>query len=283
MPGARSLGQSDIGTADTGPGINPNLVLQAPLDGWVSSLGEVPDPVFADRMMGDGLAIDPTGSVLCAPCDAEVILLHPALHAITLRAVNGAEILMHIGLDTVTLGGRGFTAHAKIGQQVKAGDKLISFDLDQLAQTARSLITPIVITNGDDFAIARRSEGVTVACGQTLMTLRRRSPLPASLANTNREFRRSLVVPLAHGIHARPAAKLAGLAKTFTSDIAIEFEDKRVNAKSPVALMGLGLSKDARAVAIAAGADAEEALAALPSPVQAEQSSARSYSPSSRN
>jgi phosphocarrier protein FPr/phosphocarrier protein len=78
-----------------------------------------------------------------------------------------------------------------------------------------------------------------------------------------REVRRTLVVPLAHGIHARPAAKLADLAKSFAADIAIEFEGKRVNAKSPVALMGLGLSKDARAVAIARGADAEAALAAL--------------------
>ena len=258
MPGARSLDQSE---ADIGP--IPNLVLQAPLDGWVSSLSEVPDPVFADRMMGDGLAIDPVGSVLCAPCVAEVILLHPARHAVTLRAANGAEILMHIGLDTVALGGRGFTAHVKSGQHVKTGDKLISFDLDQLADAARSLITPIVITNGEDFAIERRSEGVAIMCGEALMTLRRRSPLLVPAAGTNREFRRTLVVPLAHGIHARPAARLADLAKSFASEIAIEFEEKRVNAKSPVALMGLGLSKDARAVAIASGTDAEAALAAL--------------------
>ena len=161
--------------ADTGP--IPNLVLQAPLDGWVSSLSEVPDPVFADRMMGDGLAIDPIGAVLCAPCDAEVILLHPARHAVTLRTANGAEILMHVGLDTVALGGRGFTAHVKSGQHVKTGDKLISLDLDQLAEAARSLITPIVITNGEDFAIERRTEGVAIRCGEALMTLRRRSPL----------------------------------------------------------------------------------------------------------
>ena len=94
------------------------------------------------------------------------------LHAVTLRAANGAEILMHIGLDTVALGGRGFTAHVAKGQRVQAGDRLISFDLDQLAQSARSLITPIVITNGEEFSIVARLENARVAHGQELMTLR---------------------------------------------------------------------------------------------------------------
>ena len=133
---------SGVKRLDHGKPESPDLVLLAPLDGWAAPLAEVPDPVFAEKMMGDGVAIDPIGQTLCAPCDGEVILLHAALHAVTLRAANGAEILMHIGLDTVALGGTGFTAHVAKGQRVKAGDRLISFDLDQLAQAARSLITP---------------------------------------------------------------------------------------------------------------------------------------------
>ena len=121
MPGVRTLDQSGAGSANTDLASGSNLILLAPLDGWVSPLGEVPDPVFADKMMGDGLAIDPTGSVLCAPCDGEVILLHAALHAITLRAANGAEILMHIGLDTVALGGEGFTPHVTPGPEGPGG------------------------------------------------------------------------------------------------------------------------------------------------------------------
>ncbi|MCA0357759.1 MAG: PTS glucose transporter subunit IIA, partial [Proteobacteria bacterium] len=85
-----------------------NLVLTAPLKGWVSSLDETPDAVFAERMLGDGLAIDPLGSVLHAPCDGVVVSVHRARHAVTLRAGNGAEILMHVGLETVALNGEGF-------------------------------------------------------------------------------------------------------------------------------------------------------------------------------
>jgi phosphoenolpyruvate-protein phosphotransferase len=258
VSGVRKLEQSGVPHADL-----TDLTLLAPFDGWVSVLGEVPDPVFADRMMGDGLAIDPTGSVLTAPCDGEVIMLHAALHAVTLRAANGAEILMHIGLDTVALGGQGFIAHVAKGQRVRAGDKLISFDLDQLAQSARSLITPIVITNGEGFVIARRSENVKLTRGQELMTVRRLSPLPVSVAATEREVRRALVVPLAHGIHARPAARLASLAKNFVAEVAILSGETRANVRSPVALMGLGLTKGARVTAIATGVDAEQAVAAI--------------------
>jgi phosphocarrier protein FPr/phosphocarrier protein len=263
MPGVRKLDQSGAGSPNADLTSGPDLILLAPLDGWASPLGEVPDPVFADKMMGDGLAIDPTGSVLSAPCDGEIVLLHAAHHAVTLRAANGAEILMHIGLDTVALGGQGFTPHVTKGQKVRAGERLISFDLDQLARSARSLITPIIITNGEDFAIAQRLENAGVARGQNLMTLRRLSPLPASAAGAGREFRRELVVPLAHGLHARPAASLANLAKNFAAEIAILSGDRRANARSPVALMGLGLAKGAVVTAIAKGADAEEALAAI--------------------
>ncbi len=264
MPGVRKLNSSDAGSADKRPGAPPDLVLLAPLEGWASSLREVPDPVFADGMMGDGLAIDPTGSVLSAPCDAEVTMLHASLHAVTLRAANGAEILMHIGIDTVALGGKGFTAHVTKGQKVRTGDPLISFDLDRLAETARSLITPVILTNGDNFVITDRSENMSVARGRRLMTISRLAQAADSVTiAAAREFRRDLVVPLAHGIHARPAAKLAGLAKSFAAEIVLEFGDKRVNARSPVSLMGLGLTKGAQAVVVAKGSDAEEAVAAL--------------------
>jgi glucose-specific phosphotransferase system IIA component len=104
--------------------------------GWIAPLDETPDAVFAERMLGDGLAIDPFGSTLHAPCDAVVTTVHRARHAVTLRAANGAEILMHVGLETVALNGEGFRSIVKEGQAVKAGDKLLGFDLDLLAQRA---------------------------------------------------------------------------------------------------------------------------------------------------
>jgi len=254
MPGVRTLDQGASGSA---------LILLAPLDGWATPLREVPDPVFADRMMGDGVAIDPIGSTLAAPCDGEIIVLHPALHAVTLRAANGAEILMHIGLDTVALGGQGFTAHVTQGQKVREGDALLSFDLDRLAHAARSLITPILLTNGEGFVIERRLENAKVARGQVLMTVRRLSPVPVSAAVAGKEIRRELVVPLAHGIHARPAARLAALAKSFSAEVAILSGDDRANVRSAVALMGLGLTNGARVTVAASGADAEQAIGAI--------------------
>src|ERR1043166_3398919 len=121
------------------------MILVAPIDGWSSALDEVPDPVFAGKLVGDGLAVDPTSATLCAPCDGEVITLHAAKHAITLRAANGAEILMHVGVDPVALGCDGFEAHVTQGQSVRAGDPLLSFDLDGLASRVKSLITPVIV------------------------------------------------------------------------------------------------------------------------------------------
>src|SRR5688572_17969319 len=96
----------------------PTLLLYAPLAGWSAPLEETPDAVFAQRMLGDGVAIDPTGGVLHAPCDGEVIAVAPSKHAVTLRAANGAEILMHVGIDTVALGGEGFRARVAAGATV---------------------------------------------------------------------------------------------------------------------------------------------------------------------
>ena len=239
-----------------------SLVLLAPLDGWAAPLTEVPDPVFADRMMGDGIAIDPIASLLSAPCDGEVMLLHAARHAITLRAANGAEILMHIGLDTVALGGEGFTPHVRQGEKVTAGAPLISFDLEKLGQAAKSLITPIIIANGDDFVIEWRLENTGVTRGQEVMRVRSLRKMPGA-TTPGREVRRDLVIPLAHGLHARPAARLADLANTFSADRALVSDTRRVSLRSPVAMMGLGLVKGASVGLIATGADADAALAAI--------------------
>ena len=255
MSGAQRVDQGNSGA--------PDLVLLAPLDGWAAPLAEVPDPVFAEKMMGDGVAIDPTSGMLCAPCDGEIILLHAALHAVTLRAACGAEILMHVGLDTVALGGKGFTAHVARGHWVRAGDPLISFDLEQLAEAARSLITPIIIANSQDFAIVTRLENASVVRGREIMRLRPLTAARTVSASAAREHRRDLILPLIHGLHARPAARLAGLAKGFAAEIAVFMGEKRANARSPVALMGLGATRHAEITLVASGSDAEQALAAL--------------------
>jgi phosphocarrier protein FPr/phosphocarrier protein len=241
-----------------------SFTLTAPLDGWAAPLAEVPDTVFAARMMGDGIAIDPTGSVVTAPCDGQIMHLHHAHHAVTLRSLFGAEILIHVGLETVALGGEGFIVHVIEGQSVKAGDKLISFDLDQVARGAKSLITPIIVTNGDEFAIETRAEGRSVTAGQPLLSLRRIAAAASSAASGGtRQASRTVTVPLAHGIHARPAARLADLAKSHEAEIIAVWRERRANLKSPVALMALGIVKGTELRLDASGPDADAAVAAI--------------------
>ena len=165
-------------TAINGPEAFPQeasaapVVVGAPLGGWVTSLEKVPDPVFAGRILGDGVAIDPFETVLRAPCAGVVLTLHRAHHALTLRTDEGAELLMHIGLDTVKLKGEGFTAHVAEGQHVAAGDPLVSFDLATLSARVPSLMVPVILANPEAFAIVARAPEGEVAAGGELMRLR---------------------------------------------------------------------------------------------------------------
>jgi phosphocarrier protein FPr/phosphocarrier protein len=237
------------------------LVMTAPLSGWAAPLAEVPDPVFAGRMMGDGIAIDPIAGMILSPCDGTVAHLHHARHAVTLLAECGAEILIHVGLETVALQGRGFTLHVTEGQAVKTGDPLISVDLDLVGREAKSLITPVVVTNGEDFVIESRAENRAVEAGQPLLTLRRLTPQGSAAADTQeQEVSRAVVVPLAHGIHARPAARLADLAKAHGAEMWVVLGEKRAKLRSPVALMSLGIVKNSEILLVAKGAGAQAAV-----------------------
>lgn len=128
------------------------IQMVAPLSGTAVSLSTVPDPVFSEKMMGDGIAIEPSEGVVAAPVDGEIIQVFPTKHAIGIRAKNGAEILIHIGLETVSLQGEGFDTYVKQGDMVKAGDKLVSFDIDTIREKAKSTVTPIIVTNTDQAA-----------------------------------------------------------------------------------------------------------------------------------
>ena len=139
------------------------LNVVSPLSGQVWPLERIPDPVFAQKMVGDGLSIDPTDSVLLAACDGEVMALHAAGHAVTLRTSEGVELLMHVGIDTVALKGRGFKPLVKIGDTVKAGKPLIELDLDFLATHAKSVLTQIVIVNGERVKWLERASGRVAA------------------------------------------------------------------------------------------------------------------------
>ncbi|QFT88659.1 Glucose-specific phosphotransferase enzyme IIA component [Bacillus sp. THAF10] len=121
----------------------------APINGKVTELTEVPDPTFSQKMMGDGIAIIPEDGEVVSPVNGEIIQFFHTKHAIGIRSESGAEILIHVGLETVSMNGEGFNGHVKEGDNVKVGDKLISFDLDLVKEKAENTITPIVITNGE--------------------------------------------------------------------------------------------------------------------------------------
>ncbi len=141
----------------------------APLTGNVRSLENVPDPVFAQKMMGDGFAIEPTDGVVVSPIHGEVVQVFPTKHAVGLRSDQGLEILIHVGIDTVHMNGEGFEAYVKAGDRVKAGDLLLSFDLTLVQQKAKSSLTPMVITNGDVVSECHREHIEQAERGSTVL------------------------------------------------------------------------------------------------------------------
>ena len=134
--------------------------LGAPVKGKAVDLKEVNDPTFSTGMLGQGVAIIPSEGKIYAPADGEIAMVFDTLHAITLTSSQGAEILIHIGLDTVTLKGAPFTAHVAAGDKVKKGDLLMDVDLDKIKEAGLNTITPVLICNTDDYEkISLQKEG----------------------------------------------------------------------------------------------------------------------------
>jgi len=240
------------------------LKILAPLSGQTWPLERVPDPVFAQKLVGDGISIDPTDAVLLAACDGEVVSLPATGHAVTLRTPQGIEVLMHVGIDTVTLKGEGFHPRVKPGDRVHAGDPLIAFDLDFLATHARSLLTEIVIANSDRVVAWERASGCVSAGQDTLLTVTLKSDGAAPPeAGTMTVTSEAIVIPNASGLHARPAAVLANLAKSFASTIALQMGDRQANARSITAIMALEVPQGAKVQVVARGLDARAAVEKL--------------------
>ena len=145
--------------------------IASPLSGQVKELSQATDPVFAQGVMGQGVLIEPSQGDLLAPVDGVVSVLFPTKHAVGIVSDQGVEMLMHIGMDTVNLEGKGFTAHVSQGDRVKAGDKLISFDIDLIKDAGYVTETPVIITNQDQYqADALGGLPRQIAVGDALMT-----------------------------------------------------------------------------------------------------------------
>lgn len=144
-------------------------IIASPLSGRIIPLSETPDPVFNSGAFGQGIAIEPTDGSIYAPVKSTIQALMPTNHAIGLITENGTEILIHIGMDTVQLEGKGFTVHVKQGDVVEAGQKLIDFDIDYIKSQNLPLITPVVVTN--EFEDVFTTEEKEVQHGDYLMTV----------------------------------------------------------------------------------------------------------------
>jgi phosphoenolpyruvate-protein phosphotransferase len=236
----------------------------SPLSGILVPIDSIPDPVFAGKMVGDGVGIDPTDNMLRAPIDGEVIQIHSSLHAITIRSdIDGTEILMHIGIDTVKLKGEGFKAKVKVGDKVQTGQDLIEFDMDFLAVKAKSLITPVLILNSDKEIHTTQDAFVN---SKSDIIIKSHLLKSTTKDTTDKDFvterTRQFTITNETGLHARPSALIASVAKKFQSNIKIIKypSENSANAKSVVGIMGLEIQMNQNIIVEAKGSDAKVAI-----------------------
>lgn len=147
--------------------------LFAPVNGKTIALENVPDKVFASKMMGDGIGFEYEGNTIYAPCDGKITLVANTLHAVGITSENGAEILIHIGLDTVSLNGKGFKKLINQGDKVKKGTPLIEIDRQFMKEQDINLITPMVVTNVANYEINVIDEGKDVTTEEEVISCRK--------------------------------------------------------------------------------------------------------------
>ncbi len=145
--------------------------LCAPVAGQAVPVSEVPDPTFSEGLLGNGIAILPTDGKIYAPCDATVDMMFTTGHAVSLVADFGAEILIHVGLETVSLEGKHFTVHAQNGDKVKKGDLLIEVDLEAVKAAGFNTITPMLVCNSAEYTTFKTTTGKEVTSSDVVIEL----------------------------------------------------------------------------------------------------------------
>ena len=159
------FGSKDTKTVD--------VEIYAPLSGEIVNIEDVPDVVFSEKIVGDGIAIRPNGNKIVAPVDGVVGKIFETNHAFSMESKEGVELFVHFGIDTVELKGEGFTRVAQEGQSVKRGDTIIEFDLALLEQKAKSVLTPVVISNMDEITNIDKKAGEVVAGESVVLVLKK--------------------------------------------------------------------------------------------------------------
>ena len=154
--------------AETAVGTEKSVAITAVATGHVIDMSEVKDEMFSQKMMGDGVAVEPTEGVVVAPADAEVtMVMADSCHAVGLRMDNGAELLIHIGVDTVKLEGRGFELLVKMGDRVKAGAPLVKFDRSVIHEAGYQDTVIMAVTNSSEYPLMKKTTGMDAVAGKT--------------------------------------------------------------------------------------------------------------------
>ena len=148
-----------------------SIVVTAPFSGTLVPLSEVPDETFASGVLGEGIAIEPSDGLFCSPVDGTVETIAETKHAIGFAADNGLEILVHVGLDTVKMGGDGFTGHVHSGDAVKKGDLILEIDLEKVKAAGYDTSTLVVICNTDDYGDVRGLDNKEVQPGDDVIVI----------------------------------------------------------------------------------------------------------------
>ena len=150
------------------------IAVAAPVSGTVVPLSEVPDPTFAQGILGPGAAVQPSEGRIVAPANGTVDMMFDTGHAVSMTTAEGAELLIHVGIDTVNLKGEHYTAKCKSGDTVRKADTLIEFDLNAIKAAGYEVVTPIIVCNPDVFASVKTEGAGGIHAGDTLLTLEKK-------------------------------------------------------------------------------------------------------------
>ena len=249
--------------------IASQLNIIAPLSGEVVAITESPDPVFAQKMVGDGIAINPTNSIVVSPIDGVVTQVQDSMHAVAVKAVSGTEILIHVGIDTVMLKGEGFESKVKEGDTVKVGQPMISFNPEIVGPKVPTLQTAVLIISGEEISTA--PSGSIVKAGQDAVFVIGQGTVEAPAAAAEEEARDSVtasenvIIKNPQGLHARPAATLVKIVRGFDSVVKLQNVEtgKEGKAKSLTGILSLQLLLGTKVKITVEGPDAEDALKAV--------------------
>lgn len=246
------------------------FIVSSPIDGKIENLSSVPDEAFSQGFLGPGAALNSISNTVRAPFDGKVKTLHKALHAVVLES-GGVEILIHIGVETVSLNGKGFKALCSQGDEVKKGDALIEFDKEYIDKHAPSSLVIVLVASPQDARIDLSEERL-VKAGEALFSVdidgevqpSRQEDFSQSEGGEEDFIVKEIAITAKNGLHARPAAAIAKAANVFgDTHIYIRKGEKQANAKSMVEILGLGINFGDKIEFLARGGKARLALEAV--------------------